>query len=104
MTSERQLVSSHLDISVGKQQVDNNVCRQNFNIVYPLPDPRQLSRQLFTSVQIPSFPDVVEYRFPEVLAGEKKHTFQRVSSRKQFTETQTRKACVHEQFSATKPH
>lgn len=61
---------TYLDVSVGQQQVDHNVSRQDLNIIHSLPNPCQLCCKLFASVEGTGFPNVIKDGFPKILAGE----------------------------------
>lgn len=60
-------VQVYLDVSVGEQQVDDDVDWQALHVVQPLLDAAQLGSQLHARVELPGFPDLVQDGLPEVL-------------------------------------
>lgn len=63
----RQAVHVYLDVSVGQQQVDDDVHWEALHVVQSLLDAAQLGGQLHARVELTGFADLVQDCLPEVL-------------------------------------
>lgn len=70
----------YLDVSVGEQQVDDDVDWETLHVVQPLLDAAQLGRQLHASVELSGFADLVQDRLSEVLTAKGRDGRERVVS------------------------
>lgn len=60
MQVKARILGSYLDISVGKEQVHDDILGQHLRVVDAELDPGQLLGQLLPLVLIPGFPDIIQ--------------------------------------------
>lgn len=65
----QQEVQVYLNVSVGQQQVDDDVDWEALHVVQSLLDAAQLGGQFHARVELPSFADLVQDCLPEVLTA-----------------------------------